>query len=207
MKKMILSLMLGLWAYTGHAQIRPNIILMMADDLGYGDTGFNGNTLIKTPHMDVLANEGVVLTHFYSGNSVCSPTRATCLTGRHHDRMGVYHANVGHLPKQEVTLAHMLKEEGYTTGHVGKWHLGTLSKTQTSKGAKRKPMLNFAPPWERDYDASFVTESAVCTWNPGLGKRAKDNPFYENGVVLYGNDERLKGGASRVVVDRAVPFI
>ncbi len=67
----------------------PNIILMMADDLGYGDPGFNGNTIIQTPHMDALAKEGVVLTHFYAGNSVCSPTRATCLTGRHHDRMGI----------------------------------------------------------------------------------------------------------------------
>jgi arylsulfatase A-like enzyme len=55
------------------AEQRPNIILMMADDLGYGDTGFNGNTIIKTPHMDALAERGVVLTHFYSGNSVCSP--------------------------------------------------------------------------------------------------------------------------------------
>lgn len=189
------------------AEERPNIILMMADDLGYGDTGFNGNTIIQTPHLDALAEKGVVLSHFYSGNSVCSPTRATCLTGRHHDRMGIYTANKGHLPKQEITLARMLKEKGYTTGHFGKWHLGTLSRTESSKGKGRKPKLNYAPPWERDYDVSLVTESAICTWNPGLGKRAKGNPFYENGVALDGNDESLKGGAARVVVDRAVPFI
>jgi arylsulfatase A-like enzyme len=185
----------------------PNIILMMADDLGYGDTGFNGNTTIQTPHMDALAKQGVVLTHFYAGNSVCSPTRATCLTGRHHDRMGIWTANKGHLPKQEITLAGILKEKGYTTGHFGKWHLGTLHTEITSKGPKRKPKENFAPPWERGYDASFVTESAVCTWNPGLGKRAVNNPFYENGKALDGNDESLKGGAAKVVVDRAVPFI
>ncbi|VGO19229.1 sulfatase family protein [Pontiella sulfatireligans] len=185
----------------------PNIILMMADDLGYGDTGFNGNKIIKTPHMDALAKRGITLTHFYSGNSVCSPTRATCLTGRHHDRFGIYGANQAHLPAQEITLARMLKSKGYTTGHFGKWHLGTLSKTMSAKGEKRKPELNFAPPWERDYDASFVVESAICTWNPGLGKRAKNNPFYENGVALDGSDESLLGGAARVVVDRAVPFI
>ncbi len=185
----------------------PNIILMMADDLGYGDPGFNGNTIIQTPHMDSLAKEGVVLTHFYAGNSVCSPTRATCLTGRHHDRMGIWMANKGHLPAQEITLAKMLKEKGYMTGHFGKWHLGTLSTTISSKGAKRKPVLNYAPPWERDYDRSFVTESAICTWNPGLGKRAKNNPFYEDGVALDGSDESLRGGAARVVVDRAVPFM
>ncbi|MBK1879722.1 sulfatase-like hydrolase/transferase [Pelagicoccus mobilis] len=179
----------------------------MADDLGYGDTGFNGNTLINTQHMDRLAERGVVLTHFYSGNSVCSPTRATCLTGRHHDRMGIWTANAGHLPNEEITLARMLKEKGYATGHFGKWHLGTLSKTESSKGAKRKPALNFAPPWLRDYDASFVTESAVSTWDPGLGKRAIGNPFYENGVAVDGEDESLRGGAARVVVDRMVPFI
>ena len=187
--------------------LQPNIILMMADDLGYGDTGFNGNTIIQTPQMDALAKRGVLLTHFYAGNSVCSPTRATCLTGRHHDRMGIFGANQGHLPKQEITMARMLKEKGYTTGHFGKWHLGTLSKTASSKGEKRKPELNYAPPWERDYDTSFVTESAITTWNPGIGKRSKNNPFYENGIALDGNEKSLKGGAARVVVDRAVPFI
>ncbi len=81
------------FSYAAETGDRPNIILMMADDLGYGDTGFNGNAIIKTPHMDALSEKGVVLTHFYSGNSVCSPTRATCLTGRHHDRMGIWTAN------------------------------------------------------------------------------------------------------------------
>ncbi len=186
---------------------RPNIVLMMADDLGYGDTGFNGNKIIQTPYMDNLAEQGVVLTHFYAGNAVCSPTRATCLTGRHHDRMGIWFANQGHLPAQEITLAKILKDKGYTTGHFGKWHLGTLDREISSKGKNRKPALNYSPPWERDYDVSFVTESAVSTWNPGLGKRAVNNPFYENGVALDGKDESLLGGAARVVVDRVVPFI
>lgn len=191
---------------TGAAD-KPNIILIMADDLGYGDTGFNGNEIIQTPHLDALAARGVTLTHFYSGNSVCSPTRGTVLTGRHHDRYGIYTANAGHLPAQEITLARMLKQQGYTTGHFGKWHLGTLSPTMSSKGAKRRPAFNFAPPWQRDYDRSFVTESAVSTWNPGLGRRAVNNPFFDDGVILDGEDPSLRGGAARVVVDRAAPFI
>lgn len=208
-KQFCIAVICGMAAFAAPASetAHPNIILMMADDLGYGDTGFNGNKIIKTPNLDMLADRGVTLTHFYAGNSVCSPTRATCLTGRHHDRMGIFGANQGHLPEQEITLAKMLKGKGYTTGHFGKWHLGTLSKTSSSKGKKRKPELNYAPPWERDYDVSFVVESAVCTWNPGLGKRAKNNPFYENGVALDGNDESLLGGAGRVVGDRVVPFI
>jgi arylsulfatase A-like enzyme len=185
----------------------PNIILMMADDLGYGDTGFNGNRIIQTPNLDSLAQRGTILTHFYAGDSVCSSTRATCLTGRHHDRMGIWTANAGHLPKQEITLARVLKSKGYATGHFGKWHLGTLSQSVSAKGKKRRPKLNFAPPWERDYDASFVTESAIRLWDPGLGKRAKDNPFYENGRPVPADDPSLKGGASRVVVDRMEPFV
>ncbi|MBT5901306.1 MAG: sulfatase-like hydrolase/transferase [Opitutaceae bacterium] len=200
--------LIGSTAATGSAAAdRPNIVLIMADDLGYGDTGFNGNEIIQTPHLDALAERGVTLTHFYAGNSVCSPTRGTVLTGRHHDRFGVFTANAGHLPAQEITLPHMLKSLGYTTGHFGKWHLGTLSRTMSSKGQKRRPDLNYSPPWERGYDRSFVTESAVTTWNPGIGPRAVNNPFFDDGVPLDGNDPSLLGGAARVVVDRAVPFI
>lgn len=183
---------------------QPNIILMMCDDLGYGDTGFNGNTIIKTPNLDQMASDGVRLTHFYSVGPVCSPTRAAFLTGRHYYRMGVYTANKGHLPKEEFTIARMLKAQGYATGHFGKWHLGTLSKTISSKGERRRPEVNFAPPWQRDYDDSFVTESATATWDPGIGKRAVNNAYYHNGVV---ETENLLGCDSRVIMDRAIPFI
>jgi arylsulfatase A-like enzyme len=92
-------LLTGISAWAGESP-RPNIILMMADDLGYGDLGFNGNEIIQTPNLDKMAASGTTLTHFYAGNSVCSPTRATCQTGRHHDRFGIYKSNKGHLTKQ-----------------------------------------------------------------------------------------------------------
>ena len=98
----------------GFSQDQPNIILIMADDLGYGDVGFNGNTIIKTPHMDALARDGLIFTNFYAGGPVCSPTRGTVLTGRHYSRYGIFSANVGHLPKEEITLQQLLKEQGYT---------------------------------------------------------------------------------------------
>ena len=194
---------------------RPNIVLMMCDDLGYGDVGFNGNEIIKTPNLDKLARNGIRFTRFYAGGPVCSPTRGTCLTGRHYFRYGVTHANRGHLPSQEITLARMLKSYQYTTGHFGKWHLGTLDRNYSGK-PNRNPARNYAPPWERDYDTSFATEYAVPTWDPAVGiqgngkrlERPWASPYYES------NDregklatENLEGCDSRVLMDRAIPFI
>ena len=184
---------------------------MMCDDLGYGDVGFNGNQTIKTPNLDRLAKNGIRFTRFYAGGPVCSPTRGTCLTGRHYFRYGVTHANRGHLPNQEITLARMLKSYGYATGHFGKWHLGTLDPNYSGK-PNRNPKRNYAPPWERDYDTSFATEYAVPTWDPAVGIKGNGersdhpwaSPYYENGKLAT---ENLEGCDSRVLMDRAIPFI
>ncbi|QZT37817.1 sulfatase-like hydrolase/transferase [Halosquirtibacter xylanolyticus] len=187
-----------------HSKKSPNVILIMADDLGYGDVGFNGNKIIQTPNLDALSKKGVTFTNFYAGGPVCSPTRGTCLTGRHYSRYGIYTANVGHLPKEEITLIDLLKDKGYETGHFGKWHLGTVVKGVSSKGKKRKPVLNFSPPWHHGYDDAFVTESAVATWNPTVGKRYKKNEYYHNGKRVTDN---LDGDDSRVIMDRVLPFV
>ena len=92
------------------ASERPNIIVIMADDMGWGDVGFNGNTIIKTPHLDALASDGVIMERFYSAAPLSSPTRASVLTGRHPFRTGVFSANVGILRKREVTLPELLRE-------------------------------------------------------------------------------------------------
>lgn len=200
MKRIFLLILSTCFFVSAFAQDKPNIILIMADDMGYGDVGFNGNTIIKTPHMDALAESGLKLTNFYSGGPVCSPTRGTCLTGRHYHRYGIFSANIGHLPKQEVTIQGLLKENGYKTGHFGKWHIGTLDSNYSTKGDSRKPAENFAPPWERDYDVSFVTESSVSTWDP----LSTSVPYYFNGEITT---ENLSGDDSRVIMDRVVPFI
>ncbi|OVE78356.1 N-acetylgalactosamine 6-sulfate sulfatase, partial [bacterium F16] len=109
---------------------RPNIILCMCDDLGWGDVGYNGNSVIKTPHLDKMSAEGVQFNRFYAAAPVCSPTRASCLTGRHPYRTGVFFANAGILRPEEVTIADILKDQGYATGHFGKWHLGTFTATE-----------------------------------------------------------------------------
>ncbi len=107
---------------------RPNVITLLVDDLGYRDIGCYGGP-VKTPVLDKLAAGGVRFTDFHSGAPVCSPSRATFLTGRNHIRAGVYSVlseqrHRMHLLKSETTLAEVLKEEGYGTAHFGKWHLG-----------------------------------------------------------------------------------
>lgn len=185
--------------------MKQNYILIMCDDLGFGDVGFNGNKIIQTPNLDQMAGEGAVFRNFYAGAPVCSPTRATCLTGRHCYRMGVFHANEGVLPKEEITIQQLLKQKGYVTGHFGKWHLGTLSKTikDGRRGGSEHPEL-YAPPWERDFDECFSTEVAVPLYNP-----YENQPFsskYWMGEELY-ETENVSGDDSRVIMDRAIPFI
>jgi len=181
----------------------------MADDMGWGDPGFNGNSIIKTPNLDAMARAGIVFRRFYSGAPVCSPTRGSCLTGRHPYRYGIFFANVGHMPKQECTLAEALKTQGYTTGHFGKWHLGTL--TTTEKDSNRggpKNAEHYSPPWENGFDVCFSTEAKVPTWNP-MKEPDEDKPY---GTHYWKQDgsketENLDGDDSRIIMDRAVPFI
>ena len=183
---------------------RPNVILCMADDLGWGDPGFNGNKIIHTPHLDAMAKAGIRFTRFYSGGPVCSPTRGTCMTGRHYFRYGVTHANEGMLPKQEITVGSMLKPLGYATGHFGKWHLGTLTK-DIKDGRRGGPgTKNYMPPWEHGFDVCFSTEQAVPTWNP-MEKQPFATKYWE-GPGKFAT-QNVEGDDSRVIMDRVVPFL
>lgn len=109
---------------------RPNIILIMADDLGYGDIGCYGSETIKTPNIDDLTRDGMKFTDYHSNGPVCSPTRAALLTGRYQQRAGIEgvvtaanHRHTG-MALEQVTFAEVLKSHGYATGIFGKWHLG-----------------------------------------------------------------------------------
>lgn len=108
----------------------PNVVLIFADDLGYGDLGCYGAEKIKTPNLDRMAAEGVRFTQFYSCAPVCTPSRAGLLTGRYQIRSGLtrvlFPRSTDGIEAQEITLAEALKERGYTTAIIGKWHLGHL---------------------------------------------------------------------------------
>lgn len=208
--------------YSQHINIssdKPNIILIMADDLGWGDVGFNGNLYLQTPELDKMAQNGLKLNRFYAASAVCSPTRGSLITGRHPERYGISHANTGHMKKEEITIAEALKSQGYTTGHFGKWHLGTLTvKEKDANRGGSQGAADYSPPWENGFDVSFSTESKVPTWDPmvtpdpsaeDIGKRV---PGEHYGTYYWtGKDEKvtdnLSGDDSRIIMDRVIPFI
>ena len=163
------------------AMEKPNVILIMCDDLGWGDVGFNGGTQIRTPHLDKMAANGLNLTRFYAQAPVCSPTRASVVTGRHHDRTGIYSANIGHLREGEFTLYEALASKGYVTGHFGKWHMGTLTRKMKDSNRGAKSLSNYSPPWQHAVKTTFATEAKTPTydpmWQPSIEKGKKKNDF------------------------------
>jgi arylsulfatase A len=121
----------ALWAQSGKPA-RPNIVFILADDLGYGDVGFNGQKLIKTPSIDRLASEGMIFTQFYAGTSVCAPSRSSLLTGQHtghtyiRGNKAVQPEGQHPIPDSVTTVAEILKKSGYKTAAFGKWGLGPV---------------------------------------------------------------------------------
>lgn len=172
------------------AEDRPNVVMLLADDLGWADLGcYDGP--VKTPNLDSLAKEGTRFTNFYSGCAVCSPSRATLLTGRHHIRTGVYswihdESQNSHLLKREVTLAEVLKKAGYSTAHVGKWHLGLPTEERD------KPT-----PDQHGFDHWFAT------WNNAEPSHKNPETFIRNGEEVG----KLEGYSCQIVVDEAITWL
>lgn len=173
-----------------HAGDRPNVVVLLSDDLGYRDIGcYDGP--VKTPVLDELAAGGTRFETFYSGCAVCSPSRATLLTGRHHIRTGVYSwihdaSQDSHLLLRETTLAEVLKAAGYRTAHVGKWHLGLPT------AERDKPT-----PDRHGFDYWFAT------WNNAEPSHRNPETFIRNGEPVG----KLEGYSCQLVVDEAIGWL
>jgi len=113
----------------------PNIILLMGDDHGWNEVGYNDHPYVRTPVLDSMSRSGLRFDRFYAAHPTCSPTRGSFLTGRHPNRYGTFGPNWSLRP-EEITIAHMLKKAGYATAHFGKWHVGPVKReSPTSPGA------------------------------------------------------------------------
>lgn len=169
---------------------KPNIVFILADDLGYGDLGCYGHPRIKTPNLDALAKQGARLTQCYSASAVCSPSRSAILTGRTPHRNGVYtwiaaNAEV-HLRTSEITLPKLLKSVGYDTCHVGKWHLN---------GKFNSP--DQPQPGDHGYDHWLATQN-------NAGPSHKDpNNFVRNGKEVG----QMTGFSAPLIADEAIDWL
>jgi arylsulfatase A-like enzyme len=159
---------------------RPNIVLMMSDDQGWGETGYNGHPHLRTPVLDEMARTGLRLDRFYAGAPNCTPTRASVLTGRHANRSGAFAPNWSTRP-EEITLAHILQPAGYRTGHFGKWHVGAV-KTESPLNPRRM-----------GFD-EYLAHDNFFEMNP---------PLSRNGAP----PEIFAGESSEIIVAEAVRFL
>ena len=168
------------------AKNKTNFVLVMADDQGWGQTGYYKHPVLKTPNLDDMASQGLLFDRFYAGGPVCSPTRATVLTGRTHDRTGVFDHGYG-LRKQEKTLPQAMKKAGYATGHFGKWHLNGL----------RGPGVPILPKDPNGPEA-FGFDHWLSVTN-----------FFDLDPVMsrQGKFEDFKGDSSEIIVEEALKFM
>lgn len=159
---------------------KPNFVLCMADDQGWGDVGYNGHPHLKTPVLDEMAASGLRLNRFYAGAPVCSPTRGSFMTGRHPSRYGCFLYNFSLRP-EEITLGEAAKLAGYTTGHFGKWHLGPVKAG------------NPLSPKAQGFD-EYLSHDNFFDNNPSLSRNGEE-------------PQQIQGESSEVVVDAALQFI
>jgi arylsulfatase A len=181
-----MTVLIAALALGASAAERPNFLVMLCDDLGYGDVGCFGSPTIATPHLDRLAAQGMKLTDCYASAPVCSPSRAGLLTGRTPNRLGIYDWIPGghamHMKKEERTIATLLRGAGYATCHSGKWHCN---------GKFNSPAQ--PQPGDHGFDHWFSTQ------NNAAPSHANPRNFVRNGR----NAGQQKGYACQIVADEA----
>ena len=187
---------------------QPNIILVMTDDMGYGDISSNGHPTIYTPHLDKIAAEGQKWTNFYAAASVCTPSRASLMTGRYPVRSGMasskrrvlFPDSEGGLPSSEITIAELLKKQDYVTACIGKWHLGHKKKfLPISHGFD----YYWGIPYSNDMD--FIAEQDYMEANKNPKNEYFNVPIMENDVVV--ERPALQQTLTRRYTEKSLEFI
>lgn len=184
----LLSLSSSLCVYAADSS-KPNVVIVITDDQGYGDLGFTGNTVIQTPHIDKLRDESVLLDNFHV-DPTCGPTRSALMTGRYSNRVGVWHTVQGRnmLRQREVTMADVFQDNGYETGLFGKWHLGD----------------NY--PY-RPEDRGFTHTVYHAAGGVGQTPDYWGNDYFDDTYYVNGKLERLEGFCTDVWFDQGIKFI
>src|SRR5581483_2104237 len=173
---------------------RPNIVLVMTDDQGYGDLACHGNPIIQTPNIDRLYGESVRFTDFHV-SPTCSPTRSSLMTGRHEFRSGVTHTinERERLSLKATTIAQVLKQAGYATGIFGKWHLGDEAEYQPNR---------------RGFDEVFIHGAGgIGQTYPGSCGDAPGNRYFNPAILHNGSFEKTKGYCTDIFFNQAQRWI
>ena len=166
---------------------QPNVILVMADDMGWAQTGYYGHPILKTPHLDAMAENGLRMDRFYAGAPSCTPTRASVMTGRTNDRTGAFRVG-SYINKQEKMLSTAFKDAGYITAHFGKWHLNMDS-----------PDLDHPLPKSDPHNPGELGFDYWLSHTTGFDRSFE---LSRNGVL-----EKFEGDGSEIIVEEAVKFI
>lgn len=174
---------------TDAEQTKPNVVIVITDDQGYGDLAFTGNPAIKTPNIDKLCTQGTLLNNFHV-DPTCAPTRSALMTGRYSDRVGVWHTVQGRsmLRRREVTMANVFADNGYVTGMFGKWHLGDCYPYR---------------PEDRGFGHCVYHQAG------GVGQ-APDywgNDYFDDTYIVNGKHQRFEGYCTDIWFDEGMKFI
>ena len=183
---------------------RPNVVLVITDDQGYGEIGAHGNEVIKTPNLDRLHAQSVRFTAFHV-SPTCSPTRASLMTGRHEFRSGVTHTILGRerLDPKATTVAQVLSKAGYATGIFGKWHLGDLAGAYAEGNAGARHV-----PRNRGFDEALVHGGGgIGQGFPRGGDYVKGNKYFDPTLCHNGKLVKMKGYCADIFFDAAMKWI
>lgn len=206
-KSILLNILLDLFvlssttisASSKKANNQPNIILILADDLGYADLSRNGSDLYETPNIDKLASQSVIFSHAYASHPTCLPSRLAIQTGKYPARLNCVNHSYTGMPVEEITIAERLKTVGYKTCHIGKWHLGKLNQRPTDQGYDtciatneagmpasyfypfKKPAKSIfdVPDLEDSKSDDFLTDK-LADKAIGFIQQNRNNPFFMN---------------------------